>query len=184
MSAPQDMYVFLSENPLSADFNDRNSLIWEKVGLTYGDWNAGIDGDGTFTHEIEFTPSEVSLYVEIRNLVRTSAHDYTMFFRSYLQNVKNNGSLYVHTYLVQWEKPIENLNQLMSSTEQSVVHAGRRINKYKKRFYVKTQNLLTGETALSEEEIEVREFQCYGFLRVNVPYLYLRYFPESQTDEF
>jgi hypothetical protein len=53
------MYVFLSENPLAADFNDRNSLIWEKVGLTYGDWNAGINGDGSFSNEIEFTPSEV-----------------------------------------------------------------------------------------------------------------------------
>lgn len=68
--------------------------------------------------------------------------------------MKNNGSLYIHTYLVQWDKPIENLNQLQSTTD-AVVHASKRINKYKKRFYVKTQNLLTGETALSDEEIEV-----------------------------
>jgi len=62
---------------------------------------------------------------------------------------------------VQWDKPIESLNQLLSPTEQSVVHAGRRINKYKKRFYVKTQNLLTGETALSEEEIEVTKYHYH-----------------------
>jgi hypothetical protein len=56
---------------------------------------------------------------------------------------------------VQWDKPVENLNQLLLPTDPSVVHADKRINKYKKRFYVKTQNLLTGETAQSEEEIEV-----------------------------
>lgn len=57
------MYVFLSENPAFVDFNDPKALVWEKNGLMYGDWNAGLDGDGSFTNEIEFTPSEVRIQI-------------------------------------------------------------------------------------------------------------------------
>lgn len=53
------MYVFISENPAFVDFNNADALVWEKNGLVYGDWTAGLNGDGTFTKEIEITPSEV-----------------------------------------------------------------------------------------------------------------------------
>lgn len=59
------MFVFISENPSFVDFNDTNALIWEKNGLTYGDWNAGINGDGTFTSEVDFTPSDVSTVLTV-----------------------------------------------------------------------------------------------------------------------
>lgn len=67
-----------------------------------------------------------------------------------------------------WDKPREDLKQLLSPSDTSVVHASRRLNKYKKRFFVKTQNLLTGETAQSKEDIEVRLLRglkfCINFL--------------------
>ncbi|XKL66053.1 hypothetical protein PGB90_009473 [Kerria lacca] len=122
-----DMYLFVSESPLFVDFNDPNSLIWEKNGLVYGDWSAGMNGDGIFTNEVEIIPNE---------------------------RIKNNGSIYIHTYLVKWDKPRENLEQLLSLKDDSIVHSSKRLNKYKKRFFVKTQNLLTGETATSKEDIE------------------------------
>lgn len=55
------MYLFVSESPLFVDFNDPNSLIWEKNGLVYGDWSAGMNGDGIFTNEVEIIPNEVNL---------------------------------------------------------------------------------------------------------------------------
>lgn len=56
---------------------------------------------------------------------------------------------------MKWDKPRENLEQLLSLKDDSIVHSSKRLNKYKKRFFVKTQNLLTGETATSKEDIEV-----------------------------
>lgn len=122
-----DMYVFISENPAFVDFNNPDALVWEKNGLVYGDWTAGLNGDGTFTKEIDITPSE---------------------------NVKNNGSIYIHTYLVKWDKQHDDLTQLLSPSDPTVIHSSKRLNKFKKRFFVKTQNLLTGETAASKEDIE------------------------------
>lgn len=57
----QDLYVFLSENPSFVNFDDAKALIWEKNGLRYDDWSAGLNGDGTFTQEVEITPSEVCM---------------------------------------------------------------------------------------------------------------------------
>lgn len=56
---------------------------------------------------------------------------------------------------MKWDKAHDDLKQLLSPSDQTVVHASKRVNKFKKRFFVKTQNLLTGETAASPEDIEV-----------------------------
>ncbi len=83
------------------------------------------------------------------------------------QNVKNNGSLYIHTYLVPWTDPDRSTRQLLLSLDGTVVHSSRRLNKYKKRFFVRTQNLLTGETTTSKEDIEVFQLQYSRISRIN-----------------
>lgn len=101
--------------------------------------------------------------------------------------MKKNGSIYIHTYLVKWDKPKESLKQLLSPTDRTVVHSVKRLNKFKKRFFTQTQNLLTGETASSKEDIEVRKSDSRNSIRafykfcVNVHVLKIS---ESQTHEF
>lgn len=53
------MYVFLSENPSYVDYDPKYGLIWEQNGLVYGDWSAGIYGDGSYTKEVEYFPNSV-----------------------------------------------------------------------------------------------------------------------------
>lgn len=68
--------MFVSENPSFVDFNDTSSLIWEKNGLTYGDWNAGINGDGTFLAEVDITPSNVRRLCNTVSYIAITLSDY------------------------------------------------------------------------------------------------------------
>lgn len=43
----QDMYVYITESKDMKDFSE-DKLFWAKKGLTYGDWESGPQGDGTF----------------------------------------------------------------------------------------------------------------------------------------
>lgn len=52
------MYVYLSEEEILTSFED-SKKIWQKVGLIYGDWTGGPNGDGTYELETEFETSEV-----------------------------------------------------------------------------------------------------------------------------
>lgn len=118
-----DMYAYLSEK----EFHnvDEGELIWKLPGLVYGDWNAGPTGDATFTYTTSFVPSE---------------------------NLKNNGSIYLHVYIVPSGKSLDSKDK--SNYAGSYITYGRKmVNKYKKLKYLKTHNLLTGETEKSEEEI-------------------------------
>ena len=56
----QDMYIYLSENEYYNNF-DEESLFWAKKGLVYGDWEAGPNGDGSFSLSSSFPASEVNL---------------------------------------------------------------------------------------------------------------------------
>lgn len=56
---PQDMYVFLSEDQWFDKFDDPSALIWKHEELTYGDWEAGPNKDGTFSIEHKIHTSEV-----------------------------------------------------------------------------------------------------------------------------
>ena len=40
--------MFLSTDEEFSDFKNHDTLFWEKKGLRYGDWTAGVDGDGSF----------------------------------------------------------------------------------------------------------------------------------------
>lgn len=121
-----DMFIFLSEDDNMVNFNNPSSLIWAETELHYGDWSSGYDDNGAYTKTVEFAPS---------------------------QNVRNNGSIYLHAYLIKHNPYRQSSNISDLVTRPEVIHTSKRLNKYKKRSFVKTQNLLTGETSASPEDV-------------------------------
>ncbi|KAL5241709.1 hypothetical protein ACI65C_009119 [Semiaphis heraclei] len=66
-------------------------------------------------------------------------------------NLKNNGSIYLHVYF------IKKTNSNISKNDPYVVYASKQLNKFKKVKFLKTHNLLTGETSATPEQIEKAE---------------------------
>ncbi|XP_034949729.1 cleft lip and palate transmembrane protein 1 homolog [Chelonus insularis] len=120
-----DLYVFLSEAERFNHFDDPKALIWQENGLIYGDWITGPNNDGTRYFAHKFEPSN---------------------------QLKNNGSIYLHIYVTKNGKSINPKDKDYSS--DYVSYASKMLNKFKKVRYEKRVNLLTGETTASEEEIK------------------------------
>lgn len=117
-----NLYVYLSESESLNNYNASN-LFWLKEGLKYGDWTSGENSDGTYAIEKE---------VPITN------------------NMKNNGSLYLHAFIVRSGlSPDPTANNYAKNQMSSVV---KQLNKFKKLKSTGTKNLLTGETTSSEVE--------------------------------
>ncbi|KAK7493479.1 hypothetical protein BaRGS_00015379 [Batillaria attramentaria] len=115
-----DMYVYVSEQEDFDDFANEDALFWVEKGLVYGDWTSGETGDGTYVKHGQILASET---------------------------VQNNGSLFLHVYLVKEGKspnPAAKADKRFS--KKYTVHRSKRLNKFKKRKFHATANLLTGET--------------------------------------
>lgn len=119
-----DLYVYKAEFDHFNQFSDPKALVWFKEDIVYGDWIGGPNGDGTHTHTIVFPASE---------------------------RLRNNGSLYVHVYFVKSGFSPDPSSELYS--KKYTLYTTQRLNKYKRRRYKKTSNLITGETKLSDEEV-------------------------------
>uniref|UniRef100_A0A8B9ZWN0 CLPTM1 regulator of GABA type A receptor forward trafficking n=1 Tax=Anas zonorhyncha TaxID=75864 RepID=A0A8B9ZWN0_9AVES len=124
---PQDLYVYISEHEHFTDFNVSSALFWQKRDLVYGDWTSGDNADGCYEHYGEVDIS---------------------------QSVQQNGSIYIHVYFTKSgfhpDPRQKNLYRRLAT-----VHTSRMINKYKRRRFQKTKNLLTGETEADPEMIKV-----------------------------
>ncbi|NXH18327.1 CLPT1 protein, partial [Bucco capensis] len=124
-----DLYVYISEHEHFTDFNVSSALFWQQRDLVYGDWTSGENSDGCYEHYGE---------VEIS------------------QSVQQNGSIYVHVYFTKSgfhpDPRHKNLYRRLAT-----VHTSRMINKYKRRRFQKTKNLLTGETEADPEMIKRAE---------------------------
>lgn len=121
-----DIYMFVSEDELWVDFKHPDSLIWKIPNVIYGDWFGG--------------PQKNSIY-ELETTVPTSP------------TVQNNGSLWLHVFFVKGgmsPDPQDKGKHLRVFT----VHKYKRLNRYKKRRYLRTHNLLTGKTTATAEAIE------------------------------
>ncbi|RZF36720.1 hypothetical protein LSTR_LSTR005033 [Laodelphax striatellus] len=127
-SSIMDMYVYLSEDEKFLK-HDESKLIWQKNGLIYGDWTSGPNGDGTYNFETKFQASE---------------------------KLRNNGSIYLHVFVVKRDK-LTKTNEKFKLSGKYVSKATKQLNRFKKLKFVKTQNLLTGETTLTPEEIKKAE---------------------------
>ncbi|CAH1174120.1 unnamed protein product [Phaedon cochleariae] len=117
-----NLYIYLSDNETMDNYHPSN-LFWYKEGLTYGDWNAGPYGDGSYAVEkdVPITP-----------------------------NMRNNGSLFLHAYLTRLGySPDPSADNYAKHQMSSVM---KQLNRYKKLKSAGTKNLLTGETEKLEVE--------------------------------
>ncbi|KAL7032356.1 hypothetical protein ACKWTF_007296 [Chironomus riparius] len=122
------MHVYISEDYDFNKYQDPSALIWFST-FTYGDWSSGINNDGAFEKNIKVEASE---------------------------NLMNNGSIYLHTYITKYGKS-PNPDAQGDYAGFEIAYSRRQLNKYRKIKYQKTQNLLTGQTEKSAEEIEIAE---------------------------
>uniref|UniRef100_A0A8C4QX36 CLPTM1 regulator of GABA type A receptor forward trafficking n=1 Tax=Eptatretus burgeri TaxID=7764 RepID=A0A8C4QX36_EPTBU len=130
-----DVLVFVSETISFTEFENTSKLFWELRDVVYGDWTLGPNGDGSYEYHGEIPISE---------------------------NVKNNGSLYIHVYFVKsgyHPDPTHPRYRRLAT-----VYTSRMLNKFKKRRFLKTKNLLTGETEASPERIKRAE--DYGAVEI------------------
>uniref|UniRef100_A0A8D8RI60 Cleft lip and palate transmembrane protein 1 homolog n=2 Tax=Cacopsylla melanoneura TaxID=428564 RepID=A0A8D8RI60_9HEMI len=127
-----EMYVFLSEDDRHPDFNNPHSLVWKHDSLVYGDWTGGPYGDGTFRLSTKLATTE---------------------------SLRNNGSIYLHVYFTKPTSPFGDAPTSLKAklTADSTAHGVKQLNRFKKLKFQKTQNLLTGQTEASLEEIQKAE---------------------------
>lgn len=124
-----DLHVFLSEKEHFTEFNSSADLFWEQRDLVYGDWSSGENGDGCYEQYSEISVPE---------------------------GVQNNGSYYIHVYLTKSGfHPDPSRKALYRRL--ATVHTSRMLNKYKRKRFLKTKNLLTGETEVDPEIIKRAE---------------------------
>lgn len=124
-----DLYVYVSQEEVFSDFNNTESLFWFHRDLVYGDWTTGENGDGCYEQYKEMEIPE---------------------------KVQQNGSLYMHVYFTKsgFHPDPKRKGQYR---RLATVHATRMLNKFKRRKFLKTKNLLTGETEADPEMIKRAE---------------------------
>lgn len=124
-----DMRVYISEEEFFNDFSNQDYLFWENENVEYGDWTSGPNGDGsvTYTDVIKATDTMI-----------------------------NNGSIYIHVYFTKANYSPDPKRKGKYSKKYTF-SVTKRLNKFKKRRFQKTKNLLTGETDASPELIKSAE---------------------------
>ncbi|XP_076138565.1 putative lipid scramblase CLPTM1 [Alosa pseudoharengus] len=122
-----DLYVYLSKDEIFTEFNDTQSLFWFQQDLVYGDWSTG--DQGCYEHDKELDIPE---------------------------SLQQNGSLYIHIYFTKsgFHPDPKRKGQYR---RLATVHSSRMLNKFKRRKFLKTKNLLTGETEADPEMIKRAE---------------------------
>ncbi|KAK1150723.1 hypothetical protein AOXY_G33438 [Acipenser oxyrinchus oxyrinchus] len=124
-----DLHIYISESEHFTDFNNTEALLWGQTDLVYGDWSSGENRDGCYEHYQELDVPE---------------------------RVKQNGSVYIHVYFTKsgfHPDPKRKAQYRRLAT----VHMSRMLNKYKRKKFLKTKNLLTGETEIDPEIIKRAE---------------------------
>ncbi|KAL3081305.1 hypothetical protein niasHT_039782 [Heterodera trifolii] len=118
-----DLFVYLSAKPERFhDFDNVESLFWHEHDLVYGDWTSGAIGDGSRQKAVTMMPTPEVL--------------------------QRNGSLYLHVFLV--KEGQSHHPRAKNYGGREIVYSSHQLNKFKKKYYQKTANLLTGKTGQSE----------------------------------
>ena len=124
-----DLHFYVSEDYEFKSFHEPSALVWFQDALVYGDWYSGKNGDGTYSRTVKVKPT---------------------------MRLQNNGSIYLHTYATKTGRsPDPRSGDDYAGFE--VAYNRRQLNKFKKIRYQKTQNLLTGTTEKSAEEVAKAE---------------------------
>lgn len=125
---PMDLYVYISEDNYEPDFFDPNELKWIQKNILFDNWTQGPNKDSTFHTELDIELSP---------------------------KVQRNGSLWLHAYFVKSGYiPFEETRTAENFSPIYTLHKKKQLNKYKKRRYKDTHNLITGKTDKSVEEQE------------------------------
>ncbi|KAH9488723.1 Cleft lip and palate transmembrane protein 1 like protein [Bulinus truncatus] len=133
-----DMYVYVSEQEEFTDFKNEKALFWLERGLVYGDWTGGVNNDGSFETTGTIDASE---------------------------SVQNNGSLYIHVFFVkEGMSPDPSDRPQKTYSKKYTAHKSKRLNKFKKRKFHKTVNLLTGQTGVHPDLIQKENSSSYEVL--------------------
>lgn len=138
-----DLYVYVSEDEKSrVHFRNPAALLWKREDLMYGDWTSGDAGDGVHHFNGSFVPTEKML---------------------------NNGTIFLHAYAVLSGKSPD--PSQANYDPQQVVHKVKQMNRYRKKIYKRTHNLLTGETEQSlEDQLKAEQtvFEILSFWHPNI----------------
>lgn len=118
-----DMFIYISESEKFEEFENPKSLFWNMNDIEYGNWNFGENQDGI---------------VEMRNQIELS------------ERMKNNGSIYLHTYFTEAGRS-PNPKDKDTYSKRRTFSTFKRLNKYAKKVYKTTKNLLTGDTEKDED---------------------------------
>ncbi|KAH7732254.1 cleft lip and palate transmembrane protein 1 [Aphelenchoides avenae] len=119
-----DLYLYLSPTKERfRDFEDPSALFWHETGLIYGDWSSGPNGDGTREKSVSIPTPDV---------------------------LKRNQSLFLHAFVV--KSGMSPVPKDPDYAGREIIYGSFQLNKYKKKHYKLTQNLLTGKTEQSEED--------------------------------
>ncbi|KAI1725642.1 cleft lip and palate transmembrane protein 1 (CLPTM1) domain-containing protein [Ditylenchus destructor] len=131
-----DTYMYLSpKSERFRDFDNADAFLWSERGLIYNDWNSGENEDGSRMKSVSFPTPDT---------------------------LKNNGSLYLHVFIVKsGQSPVTRDNNYAG---REIVYGSMQLNKYKKKHYKKTANLLTGKTDQSEHDQKKAEEVKYEVL--------------------
>jgi hypothetical protein len=119
-----DMFVYISEQDDFNEFDMDEHLYWKLEGIQFGKWDQGINGDSIYEKSMQVPLSE---------------------------RVQNNGSIYIHSFVVKAGKT-PNPKDGKRFSKKNTVYKKQRLNKFKKKMYKTTANLLTGETEQSVED--------------------------------
>lgn len=118
-----DMYVYLSESEKFEDFANPESLYWHLPSIEYGNWEFGDDHDGTIIY---------------KNQIQLTEH------------MQNNGSIYLHTFFTEAGRS-PNPADKETYSKRRTFSTFKRLNKFSKKVYKTTKNLLTGATDKDED---------------------------------
>uniref|UniRef100_A0A8R1I4M3 Cleft lip and palate transmembrane protein 1 n=1 Tax=Caenorhabditis japonica TaxID=281687 RepID=A0A8R1I4M3_CAEJA len=137
-----DLYLYLDETDLHFKNFENRKLFGQKKGLRYGDWTGGPNNDGSYVFKKTFPTPEVLL---------------------------RNQSLFLHTFIVKSGQSPDPADK--NYVRREVIYGVQQLNRYKKKHYKKTANLLTGVSEQSEEDLakaEIMKFEILNFWHPNI----------------
>ncbi|CAJ0576638.1 unnamed protein product, partial [Mesorhabditis spiculigera] len=136
-----DFYMYLSPEESRFELFDETPF-WQELGIKYGSWEGGPNNDGSFEIAKTFPTPE---------------------------SLQNNGSLYLHVFVTKSGQSPNPKDR--SYVKREVIYGNQQLNKYKKKFYKKTANLITGKSDKTDEELakaEVMKFEVLNFWHPNL----------------
>ncbi|PAV87024.1 hypothetical protein WR25_12697 isoform A [Diploscapter pachys] len=137
-----DLYMYLDESDETFIEFEKGNLFWMEKGLKYGDYSSGPDKDGTLVFQRTIPTPEVLL---------------------------RNESLFLHVFITKSGQSPDPKDR--NYIRREVVYEVKQLNKFKKKYYKKTSNLLTGKSEQSDEDLakaQTMKYEVLNFWHPNI----------------